>query len=379
VLEKDFLRTLSLLKADDPRIYDASVNLYAAPSHAADETAAPKAKPEKPVYLKDHERRRLLTKGDQAFVTDDEDDEDEGAQQNPGAAGPAEGSYNAEQAKLKQAFKEAASGRRHRQLRFAGPFCRKATHHLRVVFATACIGADADLDEEGGDLFTARKLTPAEEEERERGIWPAVAGRPFFACEPAWFLLPGQRYRVPRIRTLAGRPRHAAGRGGEPQGAALGRTCAVPMALSRPLGPPGGRRPKTSTHCGVTGLSPTSRRMTSPSAGWLSGFWLRLPWRWAQRSAPRRFLRDYITKHLWKRDASGVASIDFQVRSAHQGGPPMPPHQNFLPSRVLAQADVEDEAHVEETEEFERQFNFRFEEEGGTQVSTRLFRETLAH
>lgn len=59
-----------------------------------------------------------------------------------------------------------------------------------------------------------------------------------------------------------------------------------------------------------------------------------------------KFLRDYITKQLWKpRDAS-----NYKV--------PLDP----------AVSDSEDEEAVEEQERFEKQFNFRFEEEEGTQI-----------
>ena len=63
-----------------------------------------------------------------------------------------------------------------------------------------------------------------------------------------------------------------------------------------------------------------------------------------------KFLRDYITKQLWKpRDAS-----NYKV--------PLDP----------AVSDSEDEEAVEEQERFEKQFNFRFEEEEGTQARLKL-------
>jgi hypothetical protein len=101
-MEEDFLRTLSLIKGDDPRIYDNDVTLYVASQKEAPQA---KVKSEKPVYLKDHERNRLLTKGDQAFVSDDEEDEV--------VAPVVPGSYKHEQARLKSEF-QAAVGERMR-------------------------------------------------------------------------------------------------------------------------------------------------------------------------------------------------------------------------------------------------------------------------
>lgn len=54
------------------------------------------------MLLKDHQRQRLLTRGDQAFVSDDEDED---APPPPDGAGAAAGeSYNAQQARLRRAF-----------------------------------------------------------------------------------------------------------------------------------------------------------------------------------------------------------------------------------------------------------------------------------
>eukprot|EP00040_Diaphanoeca_grandis_P027075 m.153082 g.153082 ORF g.153082 m.153082 type:complete len:826 (+) comp30828_c1_seq1:116-2593(+) len=68
--ETDFLRTLSKLKAKAPEIYDKGHTFF-----KDDYTiTSKKEKKEKPMYLKDHERMRLETKGDKAFVSDDDEE-----------------------------------------------------------------------------------------------------------------------------------------------------------------------------------------------------------------------------------------------------------------------------------------------------------------
>jgi hypothetical protein len=101
-MEKAFLRTLALIKSEDPaKLRDKKLKLYeeaeAAAAAASDDEEGEKKKKEKPVYLKDHQRQRLLTRGDQAFVSDSEDDEAE-----PPA--PKDESYNEQQERLKKAF-----------------------------------------------------------------------------------------------------------------------------------------------------------------------------------------------------------------------------------------------------------------------------------
>ena len=71
---------------------------------------------------------------------------------------------------------------------------------------------------------------------------------------------------------------------------------------------------------------------------------LRRFWTDPNLSENDRFLRDYVTKQLWK-----------------------PRESSFVPE-PKAVSDSEDEEHVEEAEEFERKFNFRFEEENSSDV-----------
>ncbi|GFX99766.1 protein KRI1 [Trichonephila clavipes] len=51
VIEKDFLKTLSLLKSKDPRIYDEKVEFF-----TEEPVVVKKEKKEKPMFLKDYER-----------------------------------------------------------------------------------------------------------------------------------------------------------------------------------------------------------------------------------------------------------------------------------------------------------------------------------
>ena len=121
-MEEDFLRTLSLIKGDDPRIYDNDVTLYVA---SKKEEPQLKAKADKPVYLKDHERNRLLTKGDQAFVSDDDEDD---------VVPPAvPGSYKHEQARLKSEFQAAVGKLLMRELECMHTCCHaRADEHWGV-------------------------------------------------------------------------------------------------------------------------------------------------------------------------------------------------------------------------------------------------------
>lgn len=94
---KGFLRTLSLLKAKDPKIYNKDVPLYNENEEEDEEDGkAEKPKKEKPMYLKDHERMRILTKGENAFVSDD----DESGTEQPNK----DETYVEQQKRLKSAF-----------------------------------------------------------------------------------------------------------------------------------------------------------------------------------------------------------------------------------------------------------------------------------
>lgn len=81
-MERDFLRTLSLVRSKDPSIYEKSTKFYSdegiwykqlhpprvslslpSPPLKPVPSAEQKKKPQPPMFLKDHERKRLLERG----------------------------------------------------------------------------------------------------------------------------------------------------------------------------------------------------------------------------------------------------------------------------------------------------------------------------
>ncbi|EGD76766.1 hypothetical protein PTSG_12680 [Salpingoeca rosetta] len=76
---------------------------------------------------------------------------------------------------------------------------------------------------------------------------------------------------------------------------------------------------------------------------------LRRYWTDNTLSSEDKFLRDYITRRMWRND----------------GGEDDDTINYFDP-----EVDNEDDEHVERTEEYERQYNFRFEEPGATEIKS---------
>ncbi|XP_067314715.1 protein KRI1 homolog [Pseudorasbora parva] len=73
-LDRDFYRTLSLLKKKDPKIYQKDTTFYTvdASGSGSDEQPSTSKKSEKPMFLKDYERKVILERGGK--YDDDEDD-----------------------------------------------------------------------------------------------------------------------------------------------------------------------------------------------------------------------------------------------------------------------------------------------------------------
>ncbi|XP_017271973.1 protein KRI1 homolog [Kryptolebias marmoratus] len=103
-VERDFYRTLSLLKKKDPKIYEKDAKFY------SEETSHDDAKPStskkdkvKPMYLKDYERKVILEKEGKYKDDDYDSDDEEAAKRRERAASP---SYIQEQKQLKDSFRK---------------------------------------------------------------------------------------------------------------------------------------------------------------------------------------------------------------------------------------------------------------------------------
>uniref|UniRef100_A0A673BNZ1 Protein KRI1 homolog n=1 Tax=Sphaeramia orbicularis TaxID=375764 RepID=A0A673BNZ1_9TELE len=93
-VERDFYRTLSLLKKKDPKIYEKDAKFYSEGDDAKPSTSKTAVKP---MYLKDYERKVILER-EGKYEDDDDSDEEEAR-----AASP---SYIQEQKELKESFRK---------------------------------------------------------------------------------------------------------------------------------------------------------------------------------------------------------------------------------------------------------------------------------
>ncbi|XP_073689251.1 protein KRI1 homolog [Garra rufa] len=77
-LDRDFYRTLSLLKKKDPKIYQKDAKFYSedASGSGSDDQPSTSKKSQKPMFLKDYERKVILERGGKY---DDDDEEDDSA------------------------------------------------------------------------------------------------------------------------------------------------------------------------------------------------------------------------------------------------------------------------------------------------------------
>ncbi|KAK7940238.1 hypothetical protein WMY93_003564 [Mugilogobius chulae] len=100
-LERDFYRTLSLLKKKDPKIYEKDVKFYSEVSSTGDEKPSTSKKIVKPMYLKDYERKVILER--EGKFEDDSESDEEVAKRNERATSP---SYIQEQNELKESFRK---------------------------------------------------------------------------------------------------------------------------------------------------------------------------------------------------------------------------------------------------------------------------------
>ncbi|XP_064416798.1 protein KRI1 homolog [Latimeria chalumnae] len=106
-LDRDFYRTLSMLKKKDPKIYWKDVKFYGEKESTSESDEGPSRRPkkEKPMYLKDYERKVILEKGGKYEDEDEEDgsEDEETIMERERAASP---TYIEEQKQIKESFRQ---------------------------------------------------------------------------------------------------------------------------------------------------------------------------------------------------------------------------------------------------------------------------------
>ncbi|KAK5856754.1 hypothetical protein PBY51_008328 [Eleginops maclovinus] len=102
-VERDFYRTLSLLKKKDPKIYQEDAKFYSEGPSTSDEKPSTSKKAVKPMYLKDYERKVILEKEGKYEDDDDSDDEEAAMRMEERASSP---SYIQEQRQLRDSFRK---------------------------------------------------------------------------------------------------------------------------------------------------------------------------------------------------------------------------------------------------------------------------------
>ncbi|XP_061703048.1 protein KRI1 homolog isoform X2 [Syngnathoides biaculeatus] len=102
-VERDFYRTLSLLKKKDPKIYQKDAKFYSEGADNTDVKPSTSKSREKPMYLKDYERKVILEKEGKYDDEDSDSDDEEAAKRRERASSP---SYLQEQKQLKESFRK---------------------------------------------------------------------------------------------------------------------------------------------------------------------------------------------------------------------------------------------------------------------------------
>ncbi|GAB0201811.1 protein KRI1 [Grus japonensis] len=168
-LERDFYRTLALLKSRDPRIYRADATFYSQRDSSSgsdgeeEEEEEDERRPAKPMYLKDYERKVVLEKEGKYVDEEDEEDEEAAAEQRKRAASR---SYVEEQRELKESFR-----------------------------AFVADSEEEEEEGEGGSALLRRRSQTAEEKEREEEDYIRwLKGQGEAPPEPLQDLVPLQQY-----------------------------------------------------------------------------------------------------------------------------------------------------------------------------------------
>ncbi|XP_074881221.1 protein KRI1 homolog isoform X1 [Buteo buteo] len=167
-LERDFYRTLALLKTRDPRIYQQDTTFYSqqdssSGSDAEEEEEEDEGRPAKPMYLKDYERKVVLEKEGKYVDEEDEEDEEAAAERRKRVASR---SYVEEQRELKESFR-----------------------------AFVADSEEEEEEEEGGSALLRRRSQTAEEKEREEEDYIRwLKGQGEAPPEPLQDLVPLQQY-----------------------------------------------------------------------------------------------------------------------------------------------------------------------------------------
>ncbi|KAM8793880.1 protein KRI1 homolog [Eudromia elegans] len=163
-LERDFYRTLALLKTRDPRIYQPDTTFYSPPGSSSESDTEPRERPERPMFLKDYERKVMLEK-EGKYVDEEDEDEEAAAERRKRAASK---SYAEEQRELKESFR-------------------------------ALVADSEEEEEEAGDegassLLRRRSRTEEEKAQEEADYIQWLKGQRELPEEPLQDLVPLQRF-----------------------------------------------------------------------------------------------------------------------------------------------------------------------------------------